>query len=354
MFLPPPYAIDIGDRTMKIAQLAPLRWWHRATPTPRFRTLVSVDLDAGWVVDGTLRDPAPLAALLRKTIAATPRFHRSSFAVTTLPENRTFLTTVVIAPEGNETREAALRRVVRAAVPIDAARAVITSTPIPGDTNRVAIAAVPTDVVESYASLFESVGLTPIACVSEAEALAGAIAFLPAPEGTGATLILDLGATRTGAVMTTASVVIASITIPLSGEQLTAALAAKLKIDPTAAERAKRDVDCTRAGHDDPAATAIAHALTPLIDGIARLREFVTSRFAAPLQPTRIVLTGGGAALTGLDEFLREKTKLPVTRFAISSGQSEADQHLTSTFATAFGLSRIALDPAAALATSPL
>lgn len=369
MFLPPPYAIDIGDRTIKIAQLMPPRWWDRATPGMHFRMLVAADLEAGWVVDGEIRDPAELAAFVRRTIMThTARWQRASYAVTTLPEHRTFLTTAVITPERGETRDAALRRAIRTAVPIDAAHAVMTSTPIPGDLQRVAITAVADDVVTAYASLLESIGLTPIACVSEAEALARAIAYAadhasgqgprnsplgtrPSPQST---LILDLGATRTGAIVTAPPAVIASLTIPLSGEQLTAAIAAKLKISTVAAEQAKRDVDLTRAGHDNPTATAVAQACAPLIESIAKLRAFVGDRFPAALHPTRIVLTGGGAALTGLDTLLHEHTKLPVTQYTIPARGTSNTPHPPSTYATAFGLSCIALDPAAALATSPL
>lgn len=369
MFLPPPYAIDIGDRTIKIAQLTPARWWDRATPGMRFRVLVAADLEAGWVVDGEIRDPASLAAFVRRSIFAhTTRWQRASCAVTTLPENRTFLTTAIITPESGETRDAALRRAIRTAVPIDAAHAVMTSVPIPGDPQRVAITAVPTDVVTAYASLLETVDLTPVACVSEAEALARAIAYetssthnqytrnssLGTHPSAQPTLILDLGATRTGAIITVPPAVIASLTIPLSGEQLTAAIAAKLKISTVAAEQAKRDVDLTRAGHDNPIATAVAQAYAPLLEHIAKLRAFVGDRFIAALQPTRIVLTGGGAALTGLDAFLHEHTKLPVTQFTIPARGTSDTPHPTNAYATAFGLSCIALDPAAALAASPL
>lgn len=350
MLIPTPYAIDIGDRTVKIAQLIPRHRWDPQHAWPRLRDLAEHDLADGWVVNGAIMDPPSLATFLHRIITrATPWFLRSTHAVITLPETRTFLTTIAV-PSGDD-RAAVVRRTMTAALPIDTEHAVIATTTIPGTNERLAVAAVPTDVVESHAALLRRVGLTLIACTTEADALARAVAFTsptPTPK-----IVLDFGATRTGAIIAMGTVVAASVTIPVSGMQLTAAIAAKLRIDLATAERAKHDTDLTRVASDDRAATAVADALAPLIDGIARLRTFASTHLPTSVHPASLTLTGGGAALGGLDQFLREHIHLPVDRFALHDAvTAELPPHAAThsgRLATLFGLGLIALDPVAAL-----
>ncbi|MDO8599059.1 MAG: pilus assembly protein PilM [bacterium] len=355
MLIPPPYAIDIGDRTVKIAQLIPRHRWDPQRAWPCLRDLAEHDLTEGWVVNGEIMDPSSLATFLRRVIArATPWFLRSTHAVITLPETRTYLTTIAV-PSGDD-HAATVRRTVAAALPIDAEHAVIATTTISGTDERIAIAAVPTDVVESYATLLRRVGLTLIACTTEADALARAVASTsptPTPK-----IVLDFGATRTGAIIAAGTVVAASVTIPVSGMQLTAAIAAKLRIDLAAAERTKHAADLTRVASDDRAATALADALAPLIDGITRLRAFASTHLPMSMHPTSLTLTGGGAALGGLDQFLREHIRLPVDRFILPDAvTTELPPHATAhsgRLATLFGLGLIALDPVATLSEPTL
>ena len=351
MLIPTPYVMDIGDRSMKIAQLVPQPRWRAGGSTPRMRFLIERDLEDGWVTRGTIVDPVPFAAFIQRAIRERiPSLSRSPFVVAALPEQRTFLTTVTVPSHLTETRTDALRRAIDAAIPLDARHATIASAPLLGATDHIAVAAAPTALVESYAALFDRVRLTPIALVTEAEALARAVASVASSP----VLILDLGATRTGAIIANGASVAASITIPVSGQQLTAAIAAKLRIEPTAAEHAKLGTDLARTSQDDPVATTIATAMEPLITGVAALRAFALHHLPASLQPTRIVLAGGGSELTGLDAFLKQRCKLDVTRFALPAGTAPLATSRsavpTSHLALTFGLGLIALDPATALA----
>jgi len=351
VLITPPYAIDIGDRTVKIAQLVPRRRWDPQHASPHLHTCAEHELTEGWVVNGAVTDPAALAAFLGRAIArASPWFLRSPHAVLTLPEARTFLTTITVAAD--EDRATAVRRAVHATIPVNADRAVISTRAIAGADDRIVVAAAPADVVESYAALLRRFGVTLIACTVESDALARAVAFVqskPQP-----TIILDLGATRTGAIIASGPLVAASVTIPVSGTALTATVAARMRIDPAAAEHAKCAADLARVPSDDLAATAIAGALAPLVAEIRRLRMFADSHLPASVRPTRITLTGGGAALSGLDRFLHEQTRLPVDRFtlppAVTAGLRAPMATHTERLATVFGLGLIALDPATALA----
>ncbi len=369
MLIPSPYAMDIGDRTVKVAQLVPQPRWRAGGPMPRMRFLIERDLEEGWVTRGAIADLVPLATFLRRVIhERVPSLSRSPFVVASLPEQRMFCTTVTVADRAKAERGAALHRAVREVVPLDIQHATVATTPLLGTTDHVAVAAAPTALVETYAGLFERVGLTPIALVTESEALAHAVAFATDRNGSQTTrhsslgtlhsspvLILDLGATRTGAIIANGPSVAASITIPVSGQQLTAAIAAKLRIDPAAAERAKRSADLSRTSPDDPTATALMQALEPIIAGIASLRAFALHHLSTSLQPTRIVLTGGGSGLAGLDTFLHARCKLDVTTFALPTSTAPSVPGRpavpTSHLALVFGLGLMALDPVGTVTT---
>ena len=60
-------------------------------------------------------------------------------------------------------------------------------------------------------------------------------------------------------------------------------------------------------------AEALAEPIGAIIEGVRIALENTAPELAADIVDQGIVLTGGGALIHGLDEFLREETGLPVT-----------------------------------------
>ena len=80
-------------------------------------------------------------------------------------------------------------------------------------------------------------------------------------------------------------------------------------------------------------ADALAEPISTIVEGVRIALENTAPELAADIVDQGIVLTGGGALLTGLDEVLRDETGLPVT---------VADDPLTC---VALGTGRALADP---------
>lgn len=358
--IPPPYAIDIGERTLRVLQLAHRRWLDPNRGAHRLVGLTERAIPEGWIRDGIIREGDRLARAIRTAVAHTGgRWLRSSFAIAALPELRTYTTTVTVRPAGDETLRTAADRLLPSVLPVDPTTCVLAVTPVAvaDGATIAAVTAVQTDIARSYAAVLSAAGLTPLGLDVESAAITRAVTYRPTENSHRlSSLIVDLGATRTSALLVTPTVVATSVTIPVAGLQLTAAVAAALKISLPTAEHVKRSTDLDRVRAGDRAATALAAALVPLIDGIERLRRFAADHLPPTLHPQRVILTGGGCLLRGLDRFVAERTRLPVDRFEIPTviGKGGVAVPPPSTgLATAFGIGLLGLDPAAMIDGGP-
>lgn len=350
VLLPPPYAIDVGERSLKVLLLTPRHWTHALHRVPYILGRSEADIPEGWIVDGDIREAEKLAALIRSTIARTgTRWIRSPFAITALPEARTLLTTITVHRLPEESEEAALRRAIPSVLPIalDTAIVAIEHLADGNESSRMIVATAPTPLVTAYAELFDAAGLTPIGLEVEASAIARAVAFQPTtPAPMDTALIIDCGATRTSAIIARGTTVVASVTIPFSGIRLTTALASALEVDVHEAERMKRNICIDPTATGTTAMDVILDALIPLLDGIARMQRFASSHLPSTFAPQRVILTGGGSQLAGLDTYLAAHVDLPVHRFTIpSSVFRRAMVTQPVGLATVFGLGLAGLDP---------
>jgi type IV pilus assembly protein PilM len=123
---------------------------------------------------------------------------------------------------------------------------------------------------------------------------------------------IDVGAGTTTVVITYAGVPQFVRLIPTGGDDLTQALMLRLTVTAEQAEELKRSGGLTSTSPDSGAAdTVIREVTTELVNSLRNtINYFVNTRNTVPV--ARIVLTGGGAELTGFAKALTEVTRLPV------------------------------------------
>lgn len=162
---------------------------------------------------------------------------------------------------------------------------------------------------------------------------------------TGAAALIDIGATTTNVVIAKAGIPQFVRIIPAGSEDITKALIAKFQISRHDAEEVKRalglDVVNTPAAQR-PVIEAIYEAAIQLLTSLRNtLAYYANAHQNDPIN--RIVLTGGGSRLIGLDRVLGELTKLPVSRddgfsnVVLSRGM-ESDVAGRSSMSVALGL----------------
>lgn len=174
------------------------------------------------------------------------------------------------------------------------------------------------------------------------EPMAAAIgAGLPIHEPTGS-LVVDMGGGTTGVAVIALSGIVYSHTVRVGGDKMDQAIIAYLRrnhnllIGETMAERIKcenglrpepgqraddvrvrgRDLasglPCTVAIDGGKLAEALMDSVTAVVESILKSLESMPPELASDVAERGIVLTGGGAALRGFDQQVRDQTGLPV------------------------------------------
>jgi general secretion pathway protein L len=157
--------------------------------------------------------------------------------------------------------------------------------------------------------------------VVEAEglALANLAAFFPLD---GVRLLADVGHRKTTLCLCVDGRAVASRTVPVAGHAITQALAAELRVGEVEAERRKLEQGVLPPGRGaSAAATAVVDRLArEIVRTIGSLESALPARAEAALVD-EVTLLGGSAHLHRLDEYLAERTGLPVRRLAPPAGE---------------------------------
>jgi len=176
---------------------------------------------------------------------------------------------------------------------------------------RVLIAAAPKKIIDDYAQMLETAGLAPLAFEIEAVAIARAIVPLDEdfydPIG-----ILDLGATRSSLVIYDEGVLQMSISIPISGHELTKLVSDKFNISEKDAELVKIEcgLDATRC--EDRMWKIMLPVIDDMSSKIRNALRFYKIGFQMGKKIERLYLCGGGAHFREIDTVLSRKLTIKV------------------------------------------
>ncbi|PIT93932.1 hypothetical protein COU00_01710 [Candidatus Falkowbacteria bacterium CG10_big_fil_rev_8_21_14_0_10_43_11] len=303
-----PVGIDISDLSMKLVQL------NKTRQAVVLQTLSRVAVPSGYIDGGAIKNKAGAAELLRKLLTETIFGKVSSReAVVSLPETKTFIKLLSLNSAGENLSDAVKVEIAKN-IPYELADVnydwqVINQN---RDRQKILIAAVPKKIADDYAAILEGVGLLPVALEIEAAAIARSILPL-AYESDKTTLILDIGASRSGLIAYADGAILFTASLPISGKKYTAIIAQKLNLTLAKAEEAK--IIC---GLDSQAAQGIiAKTLKQMTDElVAKIKaalQHLAAYYPANLSVGQIYLCGGGASLLGLDAMLKQKLNIEVT-----------------------------------------
>jgi len=206
--------------------------------------------------------------------------------------------------------------------------------------SRILIAAAPRNLIDGYSQMLETAGLVPLAY--EIEAVAMARAIIPFDEQFAEAIgVLDLGATRSSLVIYDGGILQMSISIPISGYELTKIISEKLQINESDAELVKIECGLDANRCED----RMWRILLPVIDDMcAKIKNalrFYKIGFPMGKKIERLYLCGGGAHFREIDSVLSRKLTIKVRRGdAMINTQIHKDfpEDKSLTYATAIGL----------------
>ena len=306
---PQAFGLDINDYSLKLVRLGRL---GKKTTLKSYNVLPA---PAGIISGGEIKDEAAFTALLQKLIKT--RHGSGSLGhevIAVLPETKTFLKSISLPRPETADTAAAIRAEAEKHLPYNLSEVyldwqILNKTS--DDQWEVLIGAAPQRVVDHYLAVLQAAGLSPLALEIEAVALTRALLaeekIIPNQAG----VIIDFGATRSGLVIYDKGVVQATISLPISGNQITETIVNTLKLSWPQAEKAK--VVC---GLDkNKCSGALKEILNTTFDDLAQKIQhslaFYHDHFAQTNAVKEMILCGGSANFSDLDKVLTEKTKIP-------------------------------------------
>ncbi|MEA3249216.1 MAG: pilus assembly protein PilM [Patescibacteria group bacterium] len=182
-----------------------------------------------------------------------------------------------------------------------------------GEGIKILLGAAPKKLVDDYTTILDMAGLAPIALEIEATAISRCIApaFENLPEAIG---ILDIGATRSSLVVYDRGMIQMSISIPISGIQITETIAKALSIGMDEAEILKQECGLDANRCEDRIWKIIAPLIDDMTQKIRNALRFYKIGFPYGKKVEHIYLCGGGAHFREVDTVLSNQLAIKVER----------------------------------------
>ena len=320
---PEAFGLDISDLSLKFLMLRKKR---------KIFSVVSfgeAEIEPGIIEQGEIKDEEKLAKIVKE---ATKKV-KTKYVVASLPEEKAFLQVIKMPMISEEELKSAILFEAENYIPLSVNEVYLDCEVVPPVYNHlkhldVLLAAIPKKTVDPYLRVLKNANLKPIAF--EIESLAIARALIKSQTTQYPVLIIDLGATRTSFIIFAGKSVRFTSSIPVSGIHFTELIAKNLKISFEEAEKLK-----IKQGLGERLKIKLGEKLTfekirgkifeilipALVDLVQQIKKYIdyyhTHAYLSGLPPNgkkikKIILSGGGANLKGLKEFLELELKIPV------------------------------------------
>ncbi len=180
------------------------------------------------------------------------------------------------------------------------------------------IVAVEKKIVDSYLSCLKQSGLIPLAFELETQAIARTLIkgeISPSP-----VVLIDFGGDNTDFIVFSGHSIRFTSSIPISSQQITEAISQELDVDFKKAEemKIKYGIDSQKKNNKAHAVSkAMAPILEELISQIKKYMDFYSEHdshehLSEKNSINKIILSGGGVNLKGIDDFFSKKLNIPV------------------------------------------
>ena len=314
-----PIGLDISDLSIKLVQLDKIR------DKIKIQALGKLTLPLGVITNGVINDRAELIKAIKKIIAA-PGYGKvsSEEAVVCLPESKTFIKRIEVAKSPNSLADV-IGAEIEKHVPMSKSEIYYDwqVTAELADKYQVLIGAAPKEIVDQYAQLLDDAKLSVAAmeieptaicrCLLKEEAPEAKPAAAPLKPGRTAPLnygIIDIGANHTCLIFYSDNTIVFSVSMPISGEEITAKISRTLNLTPEQAEKAK--IIC---GLDETKANGVIkkileETIKNLISKIKEALDFYENYYGGKLN--KILLCGGGGNITELGKIIAQEFSIKV------------------------------------------
>lgn len=296
-------------------------------------------LPKGAVVDGEIRDYDVFLMALKSVLESEKNnFPKTKYLVVSLPEEKSFLRVIElpIALKGEELKNA-LKFEIEANIPMAPSEVYydyeIVNTDAASGHYDILINAAPRKIVDNYSDFFSKTGYRTLAL--ELESLAAQRSLFSGQERKESVLILDIGSAITRFMIVSEGMLRFTSSNSVSGNKFSQMLTERFPLDLKEAEFMKRVAGLDK-NHEKgrEMLEALRPGLISLADQIKNYINFFETHPASHTLPenaqkiSKVMVTGGGAALWGLADWLGQEigigviTANPLVKIKFDSGSN--------------------------------
>lgn len=331
---PTAFGIDISDFSLKIAKL------KRKRGEFDLASFGEAEIPEGVIEGGEIKNEEALTKIIRQAVSQVRGEKiRTKEVIVGLPEEKAFLRMIQFPKMNPEELEKAILFEAENHIPVPVKESCLGFEVIYPlvdhlDHFDILLAAIPQKIIDPYIRVLKTAGLKPWAL--EIESSSTSRALIKNEMTTNPVLLIDLGATRTGLIVFSGRSIKFTSSFSISSSDLTEALASKLGVSFSEAEKIKIDYGLeTRTKvrleektgdselekeilEDRRVLQILSPVLSQLVSEIKNFLDFYYSHTSHEhLSPSRheikkVLLSGGGANLKGLDRYLARELGLPV------------------------------------------
>lgn len=313
------FGIDISTRSLKMAQL---KQKGALASNLKLAGYNEVGVPEGTIEKTLVRDRKALSEAVEKGWSEAEGID-TEFVAASLPEEKAFLEIIQMPRMEQQEVEKSAKYEAQNYIPMSMDQVYFDSeiiVPVQDslDHTDVLVVAFPKRVVDPYVSCLEKAGLKPVALEIESQSVARAlikdfVSLKPL-------LMVDLGAARTTLMVYSGRALRFTAYVPISSRQFTRVISEQMEVEWERAEQLKKQHGLGESGKAKRISRALEPILNDLKEQIAEHLEYYETHSFHEHLPTseneinNILLTGGGANLNGLPEFLSSRLGVSTER----------------------------------------
>ncbi|MDP2586500.1 MAG: type IV pilus assembly protein PilM [Candidatus Komeilibacteria bacterium] len=305
-FIQNSFGLDISERCFRLARL------KKNGGQLFLDAYGEISVPPGIIKDGKFASQEKAVALFKKLLQNVVGAKSSShYVAACLPEPKTFIKIINLTYPKNKNAVEEVIAEAKNHIPYPLEKTYLDWQFTDASKNKAIIAVCPKEIVDNFQTVLSSAGLTPAVLEVESMSLARAL-FKPNQQIDQATMVIDLGFSRTGLFIYKKNNIVANLSVAFASNELTKLLKSSLNLSLEEAETAKRKIGLS----NDLAQGGVKKILAPVIAKLAEEIREAKYFYAEHVEPqgliSKIILTGNGSSLKNLAENLAEQTQTEV------------------------------------------
>lgn len=338
------FGLDISDRGLRLIQL------EKKAKKIKVQLYNEIKLPPDCITGGEIKQPKVFLDSLNKMIKTKIGHGKlSDEVISVLPEEKTFFKILNMPLVADEEIVPKIKELLPQDIPVDFNDIYMDYQLMEKNDNglTVLVGVSPKNIIESYVDILAKANLIPT--VLEIESAPISRLLLEQSQIGKPQIIIDIGAQRTGLFLYDKTIKF-TVSLPVSGNQITKHIADTLEMKWDEAEKAKIVCGLDKTKCHGALLEIFSDVIGELNSRITKAINFYYYNFPDAKKIERILLCGGGANFIDIASVLQEKIKIPVIisnpwEIIENPNKSFFNEQRSQSFTTALGLGLRGLRP---------